>query len=130
MPYFHEISHNVKACAKKFGVEVVFGTDFKLGNLTPFLTEKKGCQKAHREKSVRCESGVVYEIPLACGFKYVGQTSRCLNDRLTEHKRNFKIKAPNSEIARHAQECINCTIQWSETDVVHKEFNDMKWGGV
>lgn len=127
MTYFHEISQNVRACAKTFGVDVVFGTDFKLGNLTPILTEK-GCQKAHREKSVECDSGVVYEIPLECRFKYAGQTSKCLNDRLTEHKHNVKVKAPNSDIARHAQECNNCMIQWPETEVVHKDFNDMKKG--
>lgn len=111
MPCYHEISHNVKARAKKFGVDVVFSTDFKLGNLTPFLGERKGCQKAHGEKSLTFENGVVYEIPLFSGFRYVGQTSRCLKDRLPEHRRNVKIKAPNSKVPKHAQECCNCTIQ-------------------
>ncbi|XP_040064250.1 uncharacterized protein LOC120838403 [Ixodes scapularis] len=126
MPYFHTVSHNIKACAKKFGVNVVFSSDFKLGNLTPFQREKKGCQKGHREKSVPCEAGVVYDIPMTCGFKYIGQTSRCLNDRLTEHKRNVKIKSTNSEIATHVQECRNCSAEWSGTTVVCKEINDVK----
>ena len=69
---------------------------------------------------------MVYEIPLECGFKYVGQTSRCINDRLTEHKRNVKNNASNSELARHLLECNNCKANWSETEVVHKERNDMK----
>lgn len=52
--------------------------------------------KAHREKSVICERGVVYEIFLACWFKYMGKTCRCPNYRLTEHRRNVEDKAPNS----------------------------------
>ncbi|XP_042148825.1 uncharacterized protein LOC121837296 [Ixodes scapularis] len=27
-------------------------------------------------------SEIYYELPLSCGFSYVGQTGRCLNDRL------------------------------------------------
>ncbi|XP_040071196.1 uncharacterized protein LOC115320437 [Ixodes scapularis] len=126
IPYFHEISHNLKACAKKFGVDTVFSSDFKLSRLTPFQTGANNCRKNHREKSVDCENGVVYEIPLECGFKYVGQTSRCINDRLSEHKRNVKNNAPNSEIAKHVNECNNCTAIWSETEIIHKERNDTK----
>ncbi|MCZ6925265.1 MAG: hypothetical protein O7D30_08145 [Rickettsia endosymbiont of Ixodes persulcatus] len=92
IPYFH---------AKKFGIDVAFKSDFKLNRLTPFQT----CQKAHCDKSVDCKEGVVYKKPLGCGFKCVGQTARCVNDRLVEHKRNVKINAPNSEIAKHISEC-------------------------
>lgn len=60
------------------------------------------------------------------GFKYVGQTARCINDRLTEHKRNVRINASNSELARHLQECNACTANWSETEIVHKEREEMR----
>ena len=126
IPYFHGISHNLKACAKKFGVDVAFKSDFKLNRLTPFQTTQKVCPKAHRDKSVDCKEGVVYEIPLECGFKYVGQTARCVNDRLVEHKRNVKINAPNSEIAKHISECNDCTAHWSQTDIIHRERNNTK----
>lgn len=82
--------------------------------------------KADREKSVQCESWVVHEIPLACVFKDVGQNSKCLSDRQTEHRRNVKIKPHNLEAAKHAQDCSNCTIQWTETEVMHKKRNDIK----
>lgn len=126
VPYFHEISHNLKACARRFGIDVIFSSDFKLSRLTPFQKAEAECPKKHHERSVPCDNGVVYEIPLECGFKYVGQTSRCLNDRLTEHKRNVKNNAPNSEIAKHLQECNNCEAKWSETEVLHRERNDVK----
>ncbi|XP_042150105.1 uncharacterized protein LOC121838103 [Ixodes scapularis] len=41
----------------------------------------------HRNREVKYREGVVYGIPLTCGFTYVGQTGRCVNDRLLEHKR-------------------------------------------
>lgn len=87
MPYFHASSHDVKACANNFSVNVVFNTDFKSDDFTPFQRQRNVCQKDYRDTSLPCEEGVVYEIPLASGFKYVGQASRCLNDRLTEHKK-------------------------------------------
>uniref|UniRef100_A0A147BDN4 Putative reverse transcriptase n=1 Tax=Ixodes ricinus TaxID=34613 RepID=A0A147BDN4_IXORI len=126
IPYYHDISHNLKACARQFGVDTVFSSDFRLSKLTPFQTGVSECKKAHREKPVSCETGVVYERPLDCGFKYVGQTSRCINDRLNEHKRNVKNNAQNSEIAKHIHECNNCTALWSETEIIHKERNDVK----
>lgn len=126
IPYFHDISQNLKACARQFGVDTVFSSDFRLSKLTPFQIPTRKCKKAHREKSVCCETDVVYEIPLECGFKYVGQTSRCINDRLNEHKRNVMNNAQNSEIAKHIHECNNCTAHWSETEIIHKERNDVK----
>ncbi|XP_042144221.1 uncharacterized protein LOC121834568 [Ixodes scapularis] len=126
IPYYHKISHNLKACAKKFDVDLVFSSDYKLSKLTPFHKSVRECTKMHREKSIPCDNGMVYEIPLECGFKHVGQTSRCINDRLTEHKRNVKNNATDSEIAKHVQECNNCIPRWSETEIIHREVNDIK----
>lgn len=64
---------------------------------------------------------MVYEIPLACVFKHVGQSSRRLNDGLVEHRRNAKFKAHNSEVAKRGRECSDCTIQWVEKEVMQKE---------
>ncbi|XP_040070735.1 uncharacterized protein LOC115331401 [Ixodes scapularis] len=126
VPYYHSVSHNLKASAHRFGVDVVFSSDYKLNRMTPFFAPPKACRRQHQDTSVACKGGVVYEIPLACGFRYVGQTSRCVNDRLTEHKRNVKNGAPNSEIAKHVSECNNCKVFWSETEVIHREENEIK----
>lgn len=71
IPYFHDISHNLKACVRQFGVDTVFSSDFRLNKLTQFQTGVSECKKAHREKSVCRETGVVYEKPLECRFEYV-----------------------------------------------------------
>lgn len=48
------------------------------------------CRKVFfRNPSVDFEEAVVYELPLSCG-KYIGQTGRCLNDYLREHRLNVK----------------------------------------
>lgn len=75
LPYFHYVSHNLKAIAGKFGVTVVFKPDFRLDRLVSFLSRRSGCSKRHREPSVPCDLSVVYKIPVNCGGCYVGQTS-------------------------------------------------------
>lgn len=126
IPYFYEISHNLKACARQFGVETVIRSDFRISKLMPFHTGLSECKKSQREKSICCGNGVVYEMPLKCGFKYVGQTSRCINERLKERKINGKRNEQNTEIAKHIHGCNNCTVQWSETEIAHKGRNDVK----
>ncbi|XP_049276158.1 uncharacterized protein LOC125760315 [Rhipicephalus sanguineus] len=92
IPYIHRISHNLKEAAQKAGVEVAFSAPQKLSRLCR-LTEP--CSSApliydvkHRVKFVQCQKGVVYNIPLSCGKVYIGQTGRCLNERLREHSNN------------------------------------------
>lgn len=54
LPYFHDVSHHLKALAGKFGVTVVLKPNFRLDWLTPFLAERSGCSKNYREPSVSC----------------------------------------------------------------------------
>lgn len=44
------------------------------------------CLVRHEEEFVRCETCVVYEVPFTCGMCYIGQTGRCINDRLRAHQ--------------------------------------------
>jgi len=37
-----------------------------------------------------CKKAVVYKVPLTCGSCYIGQTNKCINERLTEHNRSKK----------------------------------------
>ncbi|CAN7983728.1 unnamed protein product [Ixodes hexagonus] len=126
VPFFHGFSHNLMSIARRFNVKVLFTTDFKLSKLTPFVGGQHGCQKKHRDASVDCRESVVYDIPMSCGFSYVGQTKRCVNDRLNEHKRAVKNNAANSEIAKHIQECNNCVAEWDGTLVLSEERNCIK----
>lgn len=123
VPYFHDVSHWLKSIAANFGVRVVFSNYFRLDRLTPFSREREICTKRHREMFVQCNNGVVYSIPLSCGFQYIGQTKRCLNDRLREHRNNAIRGATNSELVEHLNTCT-CSPIWSDTAVLLKERND------
>ena len=43
-------------------------------------------------------------IPLTCGKQYVGQTGRCVNDRLREHSNNVR-QMNNGHLALHCSTC-------------------------
>lgn len=55
--------------------------------LMPFEAKsKEECATRHRNKILSYKKGVVCDIPLGCGFVYIGLTGSCLNQRLTEHE--------------------------------------------
>ncbi|XP_077541275.1 uncharacterized protein LOC144153518 [Haemaphysalis longicornis] len=98
IPYIHRVSHNVKRVAKKAGVKVVFSAPNKLSVLCKRVNaegnKKPSCTKNHARKFVKCCVNVVYEIPFSpCGRCYVGQTGRCINDRLREHANTALMKS-------------------------------------
>ena len=65
-----------------------------------------------------CVSGVVYKIPLSCGKVYIGQTGRCLNDRLREH--NYSLRATvGGHLAVHCKNCL-CKPSFEETTLVDR----------
>lgn len=59
-------------------------------------------------------------MPLAYGFKYVGQTTRSINGILTEHKRKVKNIVSDSELATYIQECNNRAVDRSGTEALCK----------
>lgn len=122
VPYFHKISHCLKSVASQFGVRVVFSDFFRLDRLTPFSTQGLSSTKNHRCQFVSCASNVVYSIPFTCGFQYIRQSKRCINDRLREHFNNVKNDTKCSEISDHLRHC-NCQPSWSESSVVLREPN-------
>lgn len=121
LPYFHNVPHNLKALAAKFCVRVMFKPDFRLDRLAPSSLQEIACSKYHRDCSVGCDLGVVYQIPVKCGACYVGQTARCINDRLTGRKRAVKNKADSSELAKHLSSCNKCVVVWKNTRVLNEE---------
>lgn len=89
MPYLHKVSHNLKKIASRHGVRLVFSAPCKLSGLCTRIEnagKKRGaCKTKHEKQFVKCDERVIYNIPLTCGKVYIGQTGRCINDRLREH---------------------------------------------
>lgn len=58
-------------------------------------------------------------LPLTCGGICIGQTGRCLNDRLREHKLNVKNKNNYGHLSVHCVEC-GCTPLYASCSVLAK----------
>lgn len=111
IPYVHKMAHGLKNVGNRFGVRVVFSAPNKLGSICAMVHRRaqgvcKGrrCLQKHVKQYVKCVTGVVYEIPLSCGRMYIGQTGRCVNIRLREHRSSLK-STPYSHLASHCDTC-------------------------
>ena len=69
------------------------------------------------------ETGVVYKITCNdCKSIYIGQTKRCLLDRISEHK---KTNNEDSVLSQH-QKYYNHTINWENVSILDREKNYKK----
>ena len=130
IPYFHKISHNLKKVAERSKVKVVFSAPRKLLSLchrNNSNMNSNACTKKHKVTYVPCKSNVVYRIPISCGKIYIGQTGRCINDRLREHNNNVK-NGRDGWLAIHCKTCgcqpvFNaCTVVASQNDKLTREI--------
>lgn len=125
IPYLHRIAHNLKRIGKRANVEVVFSAPNKLSAMCSRVNKTaravQSCSTQHVNRFVDCVEGVVYSVPLSCGKKYIGQTGRCLNERLKEHHYNV-TKAISGHLGLHCRDCSVrvCSPIFSETTVIAK----------
>ena len=98
----------------------------KLGSLCRRVNNSspasQACKKKHVTRFVPCSVGVIYEVPTSCGSNYIGQTSRCVNDRLREHSNNIRTKT-GSNLAIHCAAC-GCTPNFHQTRIVRRYRDD------
>lgn len=110
IPYIHGLSHRLKKIGQRANVKVVFSAPTKLQCLCrltrPASSEKQGCKTKHKNRFVKCADEVVYRLPLTCGKNYVGQSGRCVNERLKEHHYNVKEKR-GGFLDAHCRHCTN-----------------------
>nr|XP_054930737.1 uncharacterized protein LOC129386656 [Dermacentor andersoni]XP_054930738.1 uncharacterized protein LOC129386656 [Dermacentor andersoni] len=131
IPYVHKLSHNLRNVAGRFDIKVVFSSPNKLIKICGKIDRKlaqaasthagKGCTVKHTSPFVHCRMGVVYELPFSCGHVYIGQTGRCLNIRLSEHRRSLTGNA-YSHVARHCSE-HRCTPIYKDTTILSTHKN-------
>lgn len=109
VPYIHAIAHNLKKTGKRADVNVVFSAPEKLVRLCSKVNSKdkkrRDCGIRHKNQFVACKEKVVYSLPLTCGKKYVGQSGRCVNDRLREHHNNVEKVVASGHLAFHCKQC-------------------------
>ena len=119
--YNHGIGHRLLKAAKLFNIKVVFKFPHKLGTLPSSVNgEVRSCQKAQSTHTQfrTCKREVVYSIPLSCGRSYVGQTQKCINERLTEHKRSKgSLKTEYMNMQNHIEDC-GCRPDFPNTGIL------------
>ena len=107
----HKVAHHLKKVADRHGIQVVFSAPRKLAGLCPRVCgngqRRSGCGKKHAETFLKCATGVVYQIPLTCGRSYVGQTGRCVNERVGEHATSI-TRREGANLPAHCSSCMGC----------------------
>lgn len=122
MPYVHTLSHGLKKVANRHEVPLVFSAPNKLQKLCPRICaqSKRGCSTRHANPFVECSVGVVYSIPMSCGKMYIGQSERCVNDRLREHALSAKKKEDKyAHLVAHISAC-GCEPIFRDTRILGK----------
>lgn len=126
VPYMHQVTHRLKKVGQRMGVRVVSSAPHKLSQLARLTCgarhREQRCKTKHRNRFVNCIIDVVYMIILSCGACYIGQTGRCLNDRLREHACNVR-SGNDGYLAQHVTRC-GCEVQFDKTVVLQKHKDE------
>jgi len=97
LPYIDGVSPQLRRRLESHGIRTVFRSDTTLRQQ---LTRPKDPIPQHRR------DGVVYNIPCkGCNRSYIGETARPISERITEHKRDVRLRRTDSSaVAEHAWE--------------------------
>ncbi|XP_030849793.1 uncharacterized protein LOC115927720 [Strongylocentrotus purpuratus] len=95
LPYIDGVSKQLKRRLESHGIRTVFRSDTTLRQQ---LTRPKDSIPPHRR------DGIVYNIPCkGCDRSYIGEIARPIKERITEHKRDVRLRrTDNSAVAEHA----------------------------
>ena len=110
LPYIRHLSECIRRILSPLGIRTCF---------RPHCTLRQSLVRVKDPTPAPQRTGVVYRIPCGnCPKVYIGQTSRTLKHRLTEHKRALRLgEAAQSAVAEHAME-EDHTIKWEDAEVV------------
>ena len=113
IPFINNISNDIKRIFKKAGIHTIFKLPFYSKCLFPPIKDKISLLK---------NSNIVYSIPcMGCNQVYIGQTSRLLEKRIYEHKRNiFSPPLQHTALTKHSIE-FDHRFDYNNVKVVDKE---------
>ena len=119
--YCYDIGHRLMKLGDEFDVQVVFKYQNKLGGLAAKTGRRVDkCKRSGHGEFVSCVRDTVYEIPLSCNKVYIGQSGRCINQRLYEHKKTTesKKKIAYNSLSEHLTVCEGCKPLMNETKII------------
>jgi hypothetical protein len=118
LPYVKGLTEKISKTMRKQSVRVIHRPmNINIGGIKPFK------DKLDKLKN----SDVVYQIPCAfCDVVYIGETSRLLKTRITEHKNNINGKEINyTALTKHRLETGH-NFNYSKVKILAKEKNKFK----
>lgn len=126
LPYVHGITHKLKKIAARQDIRVVCSAPNKAYSMCRKVNEdtnqkKQICNVSHKTQYAPCETGVVYHIPLSCGKCYIGQTGRCVNERMREHAASVKGTTAG-HLPAHCRSC-RCSAELNNITIIARNKN-------
>jgi hypothetical protein len=117
IPYIKGLSEKLKRIGNKFNISTTFKTT---NTLRSILSKTKPNNEQERTKNC------IYKIPCECDQFYLGETSRPLNVRISEHQSYIKNREfDRSQICKHAWDNEH-RVQWNDSNIVLKETDGKK----
>ena len=111
IPYVSGLSEDIRRVCRRFNIK----TAFKSG-----MTLRAQLSRVKDKLPTSMSSCVVYSIPCSCGKVYIGETTRRLEQRISEHQDACrKGEEKKSAVAEHAWK-EHHPIRWQETSVIDR----------
>ncbi|KAJ8977068.1 hypothetical protein NQ317_017230 [Molorchus minor] len=115
LPYNEQLSIKFQKIFSKFrDIKLAFRNVLNIRSLFSKLKDKD--DKLH-------SSNVIYSINCKdCNKNYIGQTSRCLKDRITSHKSDIRCNKQTCTLAKHVLD-TNHIMDYDNVQILEKENN-------
>ena len=115
IPFVYNISNDIKRMFRRVGIHTIFKLPIYTKQLFPPIKDKIPLSK---------NSNIVYSIPcMGCNQSYIGQTSRLLERRVYEHRRNiFLPPLQHTALTKHSME-FDHRFDFNNVKVVDRETN-------
>ncbi len=111
LPYINGSTEPLERLLKRYGIRTT---------TKPLRTLEQDFPSPKDRPLPEKQTNVIYKINCAdCSWSYIGETSRALETRKKEHKRNVKQRKSGSNIAKHAW-TQNHKINFDECEVLDK----------
>ena len=111
LPYYPNLTQKMSRFLAKFGVETFPENGITLGHLL------------YKNSPECAPKDVIYKVPCEnCDSCYVGKTTRHLNYRISEHKRDVKNKKKENAISKHVEKTGH-SISWNDVKPISRTRN-------
>ena len=110
VPFLPKITEGFRSITKNTNVKLSY---FSLNELNKFI-------KVHKDRiPINCKTNVVYKINCSdCDASYVGQTSRMLKTRLSEHRSQINRNCNNHSVVTNHRLQYNHDFCWDDPEIL------------